>query len=80
MTLTPAMLTVLREAPDDHWGRSYAHAGTVEALERRGLLETSYRGPYATDLYVKRTAEGNGYLAATGRQTKGETDVADQQK
>lgn len=61
MDLTPAMLTVLREAGDD-WTRSHAHAGTVEALERRGLIEAEYRargpGRFILDLYVRRTDLG----------------------
>lgn len=37
-SFTPAMLTVLREAPDD-WAPSHAHAATLKALERRGCIE-----------------------------------------
>lgn len=59
--LTPAQITVLREASDE-WGRSYAHANTVEALERRGLIEAEYRGRFAMDLYVRRTDAGRAAL------------------
>ena len=60
--LTPAMLTVLREAPADHWGRSYAHANTVEALERRGLIEAKYEGRFAMDLFIRLTEDGRTFL------------------
>ena len=55
--LTPAQITVLREAPDK-WALSFAHRSTIEALERRGLIETDCRGRYALDIYVRRTDAG----------------------
>jgi hypothetical protein len=63
-TLTPAMLTVLSEAPDE-WERSYANANTVLALEARGLIEADIRGRYGTDLYLRRTDAGRAYLSAS---------------
>lgn len=60
--LTPAMVTVLREAPDD-WRLSHANRHTLEALERRGLIETGFRARYALDLYVRRTPLGRAFLA-----------------
>jgi len=66
VAITPAMLAVLRETSDTFWERSYAHAGTVDALERRGLLEAEYRGWFARELYVRRTDAGRAYLASLG--------------
>lgn len=60
--LTPAMVTVLNETPDA-WSLSFANRHTLEALERRGLIETECRGRYALDLYVRRTPLGRAFLA-----------------
>lgn len=70
ISLTPAMLTVLREA-SDKWTRSYAHANTVEALERRGLIEAQWRGRFAMELYVRRTDRGRATLAEPANRPGG---------
>lgn len=59
--LTPAMFTVLNEASDD-WKRTHANLNTVEALERRGLVEAQCRGRYGLDIFMRRTDAGRAFL------------------
>lgn len=65
--LTPAMHTVLREASDE-WKLTHAHRNTVEALERRGLVEAQCRGRYGLDLFMRRTQSGRDHLNLLNRR------------